>query len=94
MIHSLAGGDMRFNNLYDIIKVEILEGMNQGDKNWFLGNASLNLKDGDIVIVPLGRNETFTKAKVLRVDKNVPEHNFPIPIKRMKEVIRKVDNEL
>ncbi len=92
MIHSLAGGDMRFNNLHDIVKVEIIEGMSTGNIYWFLTNPMLDLKDGDLVIVPLGRNEIFTKAKVLRVDKNVPEHNFPMPIKRMKEVVRKIDS--
>ena len=87
MIHSLAGGKLTINNNYDYAKVEILEGEKEGSILWFLSPFE-ELKAGDIVLVPIGKFETETKGKVIRVDKNVNELSFPVPIKRMKIIIK------
>lgn len=90
MIHSLAGGDLKRNSIVDIAKVEILEGICQGDKYWYMITIP-NLQENDIVLVPVGKNEISTKAKIIRIDKNVNEQVCPIPYKRMKEIISKID---
>ena len=91
MIHSLAGGDFKINNFFTIAKVEILDGLFKSDKYWYISNL-INLKVNDIVLVPVGKNQTPTKAKVLRNNKNDNEKISPIPIKKMKEII-KIINE-
>ena len=43
------------------------------------------LKEGDIVLIEV-ENE-IKEGKVIRVDKNISEQNFPIPVKRLKKII-------
>lgn len=88
MIHSMAGGQLRTHENHDYAKVEILEGDRQGDIVWYLSNLP-ELKNGDTVLVESGRAETIVKAKVIRVDYNVNELSFPIPVKKMKYIIGK-----
>ena len=43
------------------------------------------LKEGDVVLVEV-ENE-IKEGKVIRVDKNISEQNFPIPVKRLGKII-------
>lgn len=86
MIHSMAGGELKFNQHFDFAKVEIIEGEDIGLIFWFISPFS-NLQIGNKVLVPLGKNNKEVKAKVLRIDKNISEQSSPLPIKRMKTII-------
>ena len=86
MIHSLSGGVLKTNKLYDFVKVEILEGQMSGNIFWYITNITLN--SNDIVLVPVGNS--IQKAKVLRVDTNVNEQSAPISVKRAKEIYKLV----
>ncbi len=86
MIHSTSGGVMYERKYYDYAKVEV------NGKNYFYISPFKDLKEGDIVSVTI-QNEVFT-GKVIRVDKNVSEQNFPISAKKLKkiiEIIKKVE---
>lgn len=85
MIHSMSGGELTTHGKHDYAKVEILEGERAGDVLWFVSSFP-QLKTGDKVLVPLSRFAS-AKAKVLRVDKDVDEFSFPIPIKRLKYIV-------
>ena len=82
MIHSLSGGELKINNSYDFAKVENL---NNGDIYWYISPFPF-LKINDIVLVPLKENQI--KGRVIRIDKNVSEQSFPIPIKKMRKIIK------
>ena len=79
MIHSTAGGTMREYNRYDYAKVEV-----EGVPHFYLSPFS-ELKEEDIVSVPVGLE--VKEGKVLRVDRNILEQNFPISAKRLKKII-------
>lgn len=90
MIHSMAGGDIKNLRYADFAKVEILEGESVGSKFFYLSIDGVI--EGMVVLVPVGVNNVPTKAKVLRVDKNVNSQVSPVPIKRAKSVIKIVKN--
>ena len=79
MIHSTAGGTMREYKRYDYAKVEV-----EGSMKFYLSPFK-ELKEGDIVLIEV-ENE-IKEGKVIRVDKNISEQNFPIPVKRLKKII-------
>lgn len=85
MIHSTAGGKLKEYGYFDIAKVEYLDTL---EKTFVLSPIE-DLQSDDIVVVKFSEFEE-KEAKVLRVDKHVPEQNFPIPIKRLKKIVRKV----
>lgn len=85
MIHSMAGGELNIHDEFDYAKVKILEGENADSIMWFISTFS-ELNVGDIVLVPIGY--TQVKGKVVRIDKGVDEYSFPIPRKRLKEIIK------
>ena len=87
MIHSLAGGDIRGQQLYDFAKVELIDGTNIGDIRWYTFSI-IDLQVGDTVVVPNGY--LTAKAKVLQIDKNVSSFSAPIPPKRAKEILYKL----
>ena len=87
MIHSLSGGVMKEKQVFDFAKVEILDDYYSG-VFWYVSTIK-GLKENDIVLVPFKDGSITLKAKVLRVDKNVKEQNFPIPIKKLKNIIGK-----
>jgi len=89
MIHSLAGGNLGNHQILDFAKVKLLEGVRKGDVCFYISKIS-DLKEGDTVVVPYGLNNNLLKAKVLRVDKNVSSFAAPIPVKRAKEIFKKV----
>ena len=85
MIHSMAGGELNIHNKFDYAKVKVLEGDNADSVMWFISTYSA-LKVGDKVLVPIGY--TQVKGEVVRIDKAVDEYSFPIPRKRLKEIIK------
>ncbi len=89
MIHSLSGGVIKDIEYFDFAKVKVTEGILCNNIFWYISPFS-NLKQGDIVLVPLGANNTQTKAEVLRVDKNVSGQTAPVPVKRCKKIIKVV----
>ena len=88
MIHSLAGGNLGNEQYLDFALVEIVDGKNVG-KFWYKTKLR-GLNIGDIVLVEFGREKV--KAKVVRVDKNVSSFASPIPIKKAKEIIKKLNS--
>ena len=82
MIHSLSGGVLSENNIVDIAKVQF----ETGEIYWYICNIE-NIKVGQIVLVPFGKSDKPTKAKILRIDKNVSSQTSPVPFSRMKEII-------
>lgn len=85
MIHSTAGGNLKEYGYFDIAKVEYLE---NGERAFVL-STNEEIKEGDIVLVAI--SEIVEKeAKVIRIDKHVHEQNFPLPIKRLKKIVRLV----
>ena len=86
MIHSMAGGVLGNETYNDFAMVEIIEGAEIGKKYWYISIAGI--ADNDLVIVSL-RNED-TKARVIRVDKNISSYASPVPIKVAKKIKRKV----
>lgn len=85
MIHSLAGGDLGKIKVNDFAKVELLEGLSKGGIFWYITKIE-KLKAGDVVLVPFGKANALTKAKVLRVDRGVSSQASPIPTHHAKEV--------
>lgn len=90
MIHSLSGGQLKINKNFDFAKVEILEGESTSLSFWFISPFK-DLKEGQIVVVPLGRENKEVRGKVLRIDRNVNEQNGPFPVKRMKKIVNILD---
>lgn len=87
MIHSLAGGKIREMEIQDFAKVEIIEGLEEGKIFWYI-SPFLQLKIGDFVLVPLGRSNAPTRAKVLKIEKNLSAQVAPVPISRAKQIIK------
>ena len=87
MIHSMAGGKLRTHDSHDYAKVRVLEGEMAGNIVLYISPFPL-LKENDLVLVPVGRAGSPTKACVIRVDHAVNELSFPIPIKRMKSILQ------
>ena len=85
MIHSTAGGNLKEYGYFDIAKVEYLE---NGEKAFVL-STNEEIKEGDIVLVAISDIEE-KEAKVIRLYKHVHEQNFPLPIKRLKKIVRLV----
>ena len=89
MIHSLSGGELKQNNVYNFVKVKILDKQFLGKTCFYISNIPY-LKVSNIVLVPFGYPEKQVKAIVERIDKNINEQVAPIPIKRMKYIIKKL----
>lgn len=86
MIHSLSGGIVKGEDFFDFAKVEIDgEGV-----FWFVD--PFGLKEGDIVVVPFGKNATET-GKIVRIDKHVSSFAAPISVKSAKEILGLVERK-
>lgn len=83
MIHSLSGGVIREKKYFDFAKVRF----ETGEVYWYISTFE-NLKAGDRVLVPVGRENEPTPAYVLRIDKHVSEQVSPIPAKRAKKILQ------
>mgnify|MGYP001024746041 FL=1 len=79
MIHSTAGGKLKEYSYYDIAKVKY-KGTDQAA---FVLCPIKEVKENDLVEV-----ENEFKARVIRVDRNVYEQNFPFKIKRLKKITK------
>lgn len=86
MIHSLAGGELGTTRYADFAKVEILSKPFVGDIYWYIACGQECV--GDIVIVPLGKNNTYVQGKVIRIDKNISSQVSPVPFSRAKKVLK------
>ena len=85
MIHSLAGGRLTVDKICDIAKIKILA----TDEVFFCICDFDDIKADDIVLVPYGKLDELTEAKVLRIDKNVNSKNFPTKFEKLKKVYKK-----
>ena len=83
MIHSLSGGELNIHKKYDYAKVQIKEA---GVKELWFVSPFPELTAGDRVLVPYG--EEVVEGKVVRIDRSVDEYSFPLPIKRLKKIIK------
>lgn len=92
MIHSTAGGTMKEYGFFDFAKLKILDVTFSGEIVWAISPFK-ELDIGNIVEIPLGKEEKICQAEVLRVDRHVYEQNFPIPVKRMKKILRIVKHD-
>ena len=79
MIHSTAGGKLKEYSYYDIAKVKYLE----NEQVAFVLCPIKEVKENDLVEV-----ENEFEARVIRVDRNVYEQNFPIKINRLKKITK------
>ena len=85
MIHSLSGGVMHDKKYYNYALVEIeLE-----CTCWYIFN-DICIKEGDMVLVPLGKNNRIVYGKVISIKKDVMEQMVPYPVNRTKEIYSKV----
>lgn len=85
MIHSMAGGELKIDEVCDIAKVKILSDQNV---RFFICDQK-NIDINDVVLVPYGKLDQLVEAKVLRIDKNVNSKNFPIKFADMKYIYKK-----
>ena len=89
MIHSMAGGKLGSVEYNDFAKVRIIEGEEEG-KAFFYITKIIGLKEGDLVVVPVGFANVQTKGKVERIDRAVSSQNSPVSVKRAKYIIKKL----
>ena len=89
MIHSLAGGKLRDNQIFDVVKVKFINNPFALDRPYWFKSDLVDLKEGDLVLAPFLNNETLYEAKVIRIDKNVNEQNTPFPASKIKFLISK-----
>lgn len=89
MIHSLSGGILSENKPLDFVKVEIQDDYFSGIF-WYITEIK-NLKVGDFVLVPFGKQDVLVKAKILRIDKNVSPLSSPVPTKHAKHIFSKIN---
>ncbi len=87
MIHSLAGGELKEQKVFDIAKLEFIE--KKGEYFWFVSDIP-NLQVGDIVLAPFGLLDEPNKAIVIKIDKNVNSQNTSIKIKNLKRIYKKI----
>ena len=87
MIHSLAGGELRSSKVITVAKLEFEQ--NPGEFFWYLCEDK-NINVGDTVLAPFGIIDDLKQAKVIRLDRDIDSKNFPIPIKRLKKIYKKV----
>jgi len=89
MIHSLAGGKIRYLEYADFVKVRF---NNQDEIKvcWFLTDI-IDLTTGDKVIVSTPTNSEVVGV-VEKIERNLSSQLAPIPIKRAKYIIKKITN--
>lgn len=79
MIHSTAGGKLKEYSYYDIAKVKYLD----TEQVAFVLCPIKEVMENDLVEV-----ENEFEARVLRIDRNVFEQNFPMKISRLKKITK------
>lgn len=86
MIHSLAGGKIRDLDFADFVKVKLID--TEPDKILWYTTDLIDLNEGDTVLVPFGAQSA--QAIVLKIERNLSSQVAPIPIKRAKNIIKKI----
>ena len=89
MIHSLAGGELREKRVFDFAKVELLEGVLKGKSLWYIVDIP-EIYEGDEVLVPVGKTNQKTLARVVGLDKKRVEGMTPVPINTAKRILGRV----
>ena len=83
MIHSLCGGKLRDNAVFDVVKIKFTDNPLSGDRPYWYKSDIVGLKVGDNVLAPFGKNEQNYKAEVIRIDRAVNEQNCPFNPSKM-----------
>lgn len=91
MIHSLAGGNLGKFQYADFVKVEIIASAFAGQIYWY--KSCGKEKVGDVVLVPLGKNNSTVQGRVMRIDKNISSQISPVPFSKAKQVIKVIKSE-
>ena len=78
MIHSLCGGKLRDNQIFDVAKVRFINNPLSGERPYWYKSSLHGLKEGDKVTAPFGKSEQAYIAVVIKIDKNVNEQNAPM----------------
>ncbi len=86
MIHSLAGGELKNEKIFNLAKLEFED--LQGQYFWYIFE-NIKLEQGDFVLAPFGIIDNLKPAKVIKVEYNVNSKNFTIPYKRLKKIYKK-----
>ena len=88
MIHSLAGGNLRDDEIKDLALIQFQDDNN---KYWYYFE-NIKLKIDDEVLAPIGPLDELSVARVLRVQHNVKSSNFAISFKKLKKICKKYKN--
>ncbi len=87
MIHSLAGGVIKTNGVYDFAKVRFLEPPYNDRPYWYLCPFPL-AKVGDFAYAPVGRDGNERRAEIIKMERGVNEQCAPVPMNRIRELSR------
>ena len=87
MIHSLAGGKLGTDEVFDFAKLEFVCEPNKFF--WYISEIK-DLKVDDFVLAPFGALNQLSKARVVRIDKNIHRSSAPIPVKTAKHIFSKI----
>ncbi|MBQ7407674.1 MAG: hypothetical protein IJW13_00130 [Clostridia bacterium] len=89
MIHSLAGGKLKDNGYYTVIKVKFINNPLALARPYFYLCEVAQIEQGEVVLAPYGKNQTEYEAEVIRVDKCVSEQTLPMPLSKMATVTKR-----
>lgn len=84
MIHSMSGGVLSEFDNYTFVKV-VFDG---STPYWFV--TDFEVSEGDRVLAPFGAGGIGKAATVVKVENNVSGQVSPVPIKRVKKLIKKI----
>ena len=87
MIHSLAGGKLGTDEVFDFAKLEFISEPNK--YFWYITEIK-ELNVNDYVLAPFGALNELSKARVVRIDKNIHRSSAPIPVKTAKHIFSKI----
>ena len=84
MIHSLCGGVIRENGMFDFAKVTFA-----GEERpyWYLCPFP-DAEAGRKVIAPFGRGDALRTGVIVRIERNVSEQAAPYPMNRIRAIER------
>lgn len=85
MIHSMSGGVLSEFGSYTFVKVRFEE---NGAPYWYVSDFDVDA--GDTVLAPFGATGAGREASVISVERNVSGQVAPVPLKRVKKLIRKL----
>ncbi len=88
MIHSLAGGKLRDIEYADFVKVQIID-KDPPQIYWYTTDI-IDLKIGDKVLVPYGANNILVEGVIQKIERNLNSQNAPMPIRRTKQIVKKI----